>query len=1541
MRKDSLKMYIRTKKGVTLVELVVSMTLVALFAVVCVSLINPIERIYQHTVKLSHAQLIADTVVDSIRKECDDVDNSEESSVWIAEKSGDDASSLINKVNPEDSGSILIMRKNGNYCEAIFSCYEITEDNLHDVSDTKMTGSTYGHAASSLLADSNSHNRNSGYVHFGYYQAKDNNNGVTPYKAYDYTNPLTASTYEGYTVSLSFKGIGYKTDANGVKHPTYVELAVSVYDGDYKDGESKRIYTRSTVISFSPNGSGKGTHGGDTPSTTKDIDVRVRWVDEAGKRIDWPDTLLSIDIIFNGSSPVRKVTVPKGREKTVFRDVEVTGSPSLTCTIVPGYSYTVTGNVNKGYVVTYQKLNLKTVKLICGTKFVNAIDQNNVTGVIFGKKTEWINKINGFRSSGATVVGPTRVAIAYDAQWDSSATKDDYVLYKVTQNGKLTAYVLSDDGRFVLNDSCKKMFINCKKLESITGMTGPDPFSSVFSNELTTDMQSMFEGCELITSFKLVGLVTSKVTNTSAMFLNCTGAQIADLSGWNTSGVTTMKNMFNNCKKLNLHSEKWDWNTSSVTDFTYMFSKCDVNADGAYTIDISSFKFSQSKNINMSYMFEGCGAKTIVFPESISNSDFAKKVTTIEKMFNNCTRLEEIDNFLVNADSSDAASVAVVNPVIFSGVTNANNLFSGCVGLKNVRLQISLPSCEKITEFFSSNDALKSVDLSKSDFRKVTNLNYFFHHCNGMNVVKMNEIVLTSFTGSTTQVFEDCYNLLHLEIKDSDLRSVTNARFITRDSLEFCDLSGAKLWAMTSCENMFKIISNEAGREKQIRTVYMIGTELNSSVSYKHMFINCYYLNKVVFSPKTSSAVTEIDCTGMFTNCYALTSFDHSDWNKSKVSNMSYFFENCRGLSGFSFSEVDLDICTNMSYMFTGCTGIVSNLHMSGLYAPKLENCEGMFQGCTNLDIGAGNFAGWDISKVTNLSSLFKGCTMMGNSSNGVISLSGMHFDACKTMADAFNGCSLITTLKLNDVNLAACSDFTNFIAGCPIETIEITGSDLTAASSLSFLKVAKTVDLSSSTFGLIKMDAAFKDSGLESISLNNTEFTNCDSFYQMFYGCKNLTTIDMTGLKATKVESCKSMFEGCSELDLELGDLFNWNTASVTNMDYIFKNCTKLGSSSTEGIVSLSGMNLGSCTSMKEAFNGCSAIKTLQCNEVDLKSCADFTNWLANCSSLTKIEILNSDLSSANNLSFLKVVNDIDLTKSKFTGVTSLKDTFKGSSIKKITLKNTDFSNATDCTSMFHNCYKLEKINASGMKIGNCTNMTSMFEECNNVTSIDLSGWDTSNVTNMNRMFFDFASNNNDGRIRISTEYITVDIRDFSFENLITCDYMFNTEAKGGYYDFIKKVVMPSDPDKAKALKLTSCQRMFRKRAHLEEIEYLHLLATTNKLTNTMSMFSECDMLVEIDIHLMNLSKVTNTQYMFNCSNGMSTDRLTTIYVSSNPDFALGNISDNNSKEMFNRRKKLVGQRGTACNGSVNITAKYACIDDPDNGKPGYFTAK
>ena len=86
----------RSKKGITLVELIVAMTLTSIFAVLCVMLINPIERTYKSTLKLARAQLLADTLIDSIRKECDDVRHDEKTDVWITDLSGSDDSQLRN-----------------------------------------------------------------------------------------------------------------------------------------------------------------------------------------------------------------------------------------------------------------------------------------------------------------------------------------------------------------------------------------------------------------------------------------------------------------------------------------------------------------------------------------------------------------------------------------------------------------------------------------------------------------------------------------------------------------------------------------------------------------------------------------------------------------------------------------------------------------------------------------------------------------------------------------------------------------------------------------------------------------------------------------------------------------------------------------------------------------------------------------------------------------------------------------------------------------------------------------------------------------------------------------------------------------------------------------------------------------------------------------------------------------------------------------------------------------------------------------------------
>lgn len=56
----------------------------------------------------------------------------------------------------------------------------------------------------------------------------------------------------------------------------------------------------------------------------------------------------------------------------------------------------------------------------------------------------------------------------------------------------------------------------------------------------------------------------------------------------------------------------------------------------------------------------------------------------------------------------------------------------------------------------------------------------------------------------------------------------------------------------------------------------------------------------------------------MFYNCSGLTSVDLSNFDTSKVVDMSYIFYDCAALTTIK-GVIDMKSCTNCSYMFEGC----------------------------------------------------------------------------------------------------------------------------------------------------------------------------------------------------------------------------------------------------------------------------------------------------------------------------------------------------------------------------------------------------------------------------------------------------------------------------------------------------------------------------------------------------------------------------------------------------------------------------------------------
>lgn len=235
-------------------ELIVAMALTAIFAASCVLLMVPVSKIYTHVNELSRAQLVADTVVDSLRAECARTTITDTGDVWIASS----GNSITDAHESRTTGPVLVMRKSSEYCETIFSNSAITADNCTAILEADEEylneNNTTSRAVYRLFESGDEgysaigSDVDAGYVHFGYFNATvDSDNYVCPAIFYDFTNPCMAAAYQDYTVELSFSNLTYSGSM-----PAFVECAVRIMKST-KNG-TVEIYSRDVVLRFASSG---------------------------------------------------------------------------------------------------------------------------------------------------------------------------------------------------------------------------------------------------------------------------------------------------------------------------------------------------------------------------------------------------------------------------------------------------------------------------------------------------------------------------------------------------------------------------------------------------------------------------------------------------------------------------------------------------------------------------------------------------------------------------------------------------------------------------------------------------------------------------------------------------------------------------------------------------------------------------------------------------------------------------------------------------------------------------------------------------------------------------------------------------------------------------------------------------------------------------------------------------------------------------------------------------------------------------------------
>ena len=156
---------------------------------------------------------------------------------------------------------------------------------------------------------------------------------------------------------------------------------------------------------------------------------------------------------------------------------------------------------------------------------------------------------------------------------------------------------------------------------------------------------------------------------------------------------------------------------------------------------------------------------------------------------------------------------------------------------------------------------------------------------------------------------------------------------------------------------------------------------------------------------------------GMFDHCTSLPSLDLSELNTASVTNMSVMFRSCSQLTTLDLSMLNTSNVENMSNMFAGCTSL-TNLKLNGTFSTaNVTTMEVMFNECSSLETL--DLSTFNTANVTNMFMMFANCTALKTIYVG----SGWTTDALTDGYNMFNGCDNLeggagtTLIALRDAN--------------------------------------------------------------------------------------------------------------------------------------------------------------------------------------------------------------------------------------------------------------------------------------------------------------------------------------------------------------------------------------------------------------------------------------------------------------------------------------------------------------------------------------------
>jgi surface protein len=448
-----------------------------------------------------------------------------------------------------------------------------------------------------------------------------------------------------------------------------------------------------------------------------------------------------------------------------------------------------------------------------------------------------------------------------------------------------------------------------------------------------------------------------------------------------------------------------------------------------------------------------------------------------------------------------------------------------------------------------------------------------------------------------------------------------------------------------------------------------------------------------------TSAVTHM--RNMFQNCSSLKNLYATNWNVSKVSDMRYMFQNCSSMNFLDCGNWNTSAVTrdNMSYMFNGCSEMndasvdfsswcVVNFNMGepDVFRAGSDITEAPAWGynCANLP---GPLDDHDPSVDEYIKYTFRIPSIEEYKAEASTSIAPDNVQIYIPIYDHGTGTTIdwheddVRFYRLNESSRS----YPNAWNYYPLRSESYIQEIVVRGDVRSFYTNYSVG--STGAWNYLNRAYTWMLQSVEIVGMNSIR-----SAYNMFIGCRNLVSVDVSKWNSSNVTSCYRMFSGCTSLvNLDLSTL---NTSNVNSLGEMFVNCTSLTNLNIVPNETNGTWNTSKVTSTISMFSGCSSLEYMLPE-----------NYSKDGKNRTNAEIVF------------------------------------------------DTSAVTHMRNMFQNCSSLKNLYATNWNVSKVSDMRYMFQNCSSMNFLDCGNWNTSAVTrdNMSNMF-NGCSEMNDASVDFSS---------------------------------------------------------------------------------------------------------------------------------------------------------------------------------------------